>query len=156
MTWQRWPLTTLLVLFVGVVGLVSDYLRWPHYRILNIHLLFGGMLLTSVVRALLREWHASRCNCDSHYYLFTRCLARGVYVLLYLMAALRLCLYIAAGRGAATKDLISDFVARQHSLEDFQIYIAYAAAVVFLIRIFAVVHARKRIRNRRLSLAARR
>lgn len=120
---RKWSLTELLVLSIGVLGLLSDFLQRPHYRILNIHVLFGVMLLSTVACELLHEWRSSMGNKSNDYYQFTRRLARRVYALLYIMAAVRLCLYVAGA----------------HSLEDFKIYIAFGAAAICVIRVSAMV-----------------
>ena len=73
--------------------------------------------------------------------MYTRQLARQVYVLLYVMAAVRLCLYFIEAAEARNAGHVFSYLARRGSLDDFHVYIGYGLAAACLIRGSSHVHA---------------
>lgn len=137
-------LTETIALTAGVIGLFSDFLQWPRHRILNVHLLFGVALLTAVARALIGKWRSTRGNSGNQYYLFTRWLARRVYRLLYVMAAVRLCFFAIEAYRAPTWAETFRYLGSGGSLQDFLVYIGYGFVAVCLIRMCAALMSRVR------------
>jgi hypothetical protein len=131
---QPWPLAELLVLLIGLAALLGDSLKLQQPRILNGHLLFGVVLLAVVARCLLTRSHSLRDSRNEQFYLYTRQLARQVYILLYIMAAVRLCLYVIEAAEAGNARRVFSYLARPGSLDDFHVYIAYGLAAACLIR----------------------
>jgi cytochrome b561 len=131
---RPWPLAALLVFFLGLAALLADSLKLQQPRILNVHLLFGVVLLAVVARCLLSHSHALRNSRSEQFYLYTRQLARQVYILLYVMAAVRLCLYVIEAAEAGNGRRVFSYLSRPGSLDDFHVYIAYGLAAACLIR----------------------
>jgi hypothetical protein len=131
---RPWPAAGMLVFLIGLGGLLSDSLKLHQPRFLNLHLLFGVVLLAVITRGLLKESHSLRDSCGDQFYLYTRRLARQVYSLLYVMAALRLCLYVVEGAEARNGGSVFSFLASRSSLDDFHAYIGYGLAAACLIR----------------------
>ena len=131
---EAWPVTGMLVLAIGLGGLLIDSLRVPQPRMLNAHLIFGIALLAVVTRNLLRESLSGGNSLAEHYYLYTRHLARQVYLLLYLLAAVRVCLYFVESAEAKTSGRAFSYVLMRSSLEDFHVYIGYGLVAACLIR----------------------
>ena len=131
---RPWPLAELLVLLIGLAALLGDSLKLQQPRILNGHLLFGVVLLAVVARCLLTQSHSLRDSRNEQFYLYTRQLARQVYILLYIMAAVRLCLYVIEAAEAGNARRVFSNLARPGSLDDFHVYIAYGLAAACLIR----------------------
>ena len=109
------------VLCQGVVALIYDYLRVPQPRIFNMHLLFGAAVASLVTVCLFhgRRSLAHRPAVELHSY--ARTVARWTYILLYVLALVRLGLELGAGSGF-------------HSLDDFQVYVAYCVIPMWLVR----------------------
>ena len=123
---------SLLSLAIGLIALAGDHLRWPLPKFFNIHLLFGVILAATVGRCLQVAWHS---GLDAvQYHLYTRRLARRVYLLLYVLAAVRLSFSILAGNTNADHLDRLKHLARDDSLSDFQVYIGYAFAAILIIR----------------------
>jgi hypothetical protein len=131
---RAWPLAGMLVLIVGLIGLLSDSLKLQQPRILNVHLLFGVLLLAVVARSLFNAAHALRGASWDQFHRYTRGLARQVYILLYVLAAVRLCLYVIEGAESENGALAFCCFSRSGSLDYIQIYIAYGIAAICLIR----------------------
>ena len=111
---------------------MADRVHWTQVPFVNIHLLFGAVLIATVGRCLQGAW---RCRLDAlHYHLYTRHLARRVYLLLYVLAAVRLSFSVLAGIVNADHSDVLRHLARDESLTDFQIYIGYAFAAILIIR----------------------
>jgi hypothetical protein len=124
----------LLVLLIGLAALLGDSLKLQQPRILNVHLLFGVALLAVVARCLLSTSHSLRDSRSEQFYLYTRQLARQVYILLYVMAGVRLCLYVIEAVEAGNGRRIFSYLSRPGSLDDFHVYIVYGLAAACLIR----------------------
>ena len=131
---HTWPLTGMLVLAIGLGGLLIDSLRLPQPRMLNAHLIFGIALLGMVARNLLRESLSGADLPAQRYYLYTRHLARQVYLLLYVMAAVRICLYLVESAEAKSSGRAFSYVLMRSSLDDFHVYIGYGLLAACLIR----------------------
>ncbi len=131
---RPWPLAQLLVFIIGMAALLGDSLKLPQPRILNVHLLFGAVLLAVVVRCLFIHSHSLRDSRSEQFYLYTRRLARQVYILLYVMAGVRLCLYGIEAAAAGNGHRIFGNLARPGSLDDFHVYLGYGLAAACLIR----------------------
>jgi hypothetical protein len=115
----------------GPIALVVDHLHWPLPKFFNIHLLFGVILAATVGRCLQVARHSGID--DVQYYLYTRRMARRVYLLLYVLAAVRLSFSILAGNTNAEHLDHLMHLAQDHSLSDFQVYIGYVFAVILII-----------------------
>lgn len=131
---RPWPLAGLLVLLIGLAALLGDSLKLPQPRILNVHLLFGVVLLAVVARGLLSKSHSLRDFRSEQFYLYTRQLARQVYILLYVMAGVRLCLYVIEAAETGNARRVFSYLSRPGSLDDFHVYIGYGLAAACLIR----------------------
>ena len=109
------------VLCQGIVALIYDHLKISQPRIFNMHLLFGAAVAALVTACLLhgRRSLAHRPPVELHSY--ARRVARCTYILLYVLALVRLGLELNAGSGF-------------HSLDDFQIYVAYCVIPMWLVR----------------------
>jgi cytochrome bd-type quinol oxidase subunit 2 len=109
------------VLCQGVVALIYDHLQVSQPRIFNMHLLFGVAVTALVAACLLhgRRSLAHRPQDELHSY--ARRVARWTYILLYVLALVRLGLDLSAGSGF-------------HPLDDFQIYVAYCVIPMWLVR----------------------
>ncbi len=117
---------------MGLIALVGDHLHWAQPKIFNMHLLFGVILAATVARSLQIAWHS---GLDAvQYHLHTRRLARWVYLLLYVLAAVRLGLAAIAGNTNADHLDHLRHLARDDSLSDFQVYIGYAFVAILVIR----------------------
>ena len=124
----------MLVFLIGLGGLLSDSLKLQQPRFLNAHLLFGVVLLAVITRRLLKASHSLRDPCGDQFYLHTRRLARQVYILLYTMAGLRLCLYVVEGAEARNAGRVFGYFAIRSSLDDFHVYLGYGLDAACLIR----------------------
>jgi hypothetical protein len=127
------------VLLIGLGGLACDFLRVPKEQSLNVHLLFGAVLLVAVTLGLFRAWHPPEGFDAGRFYTGARRLARWVYRLLYFMAGVRICLYV-IDAGVLNRGLkaFSDLSAG-HTLDDFQVYIGFGLLAVCLIRVCAML-----------------
>ena len=134
------------VLILGVASVTADCLNMRQPPVFNLHLLFGISLWLAVGRRLIRE----RSSCDiasiAHYNAYTRQLSRWVYILLYLLAAVRLMFHLSEVLGPSNGRHGAGLPA-PHSLDDFQIYIAYALVPLWAIR-FLVLYAPRSRRER--------
>ena len=128
------PLVALLVFLIGLAALLGDSLKLQQPRILNVHLLFGVVLLAVIARCLLSKAHSLRDSRGEQFYLYTRQLARQVYILLYIMAGIRLCLYVIEAVEAGHARSVFSYLSRPGSGDDFHVYIAYGLAAACLIR----------------------
>jgi hypothetical protein len=133
-THRALPLAGLLVFLIGLAALLGDSLKLQQPRILNVHLLFGVVLLAVVAHCLLTQAHALRNSRSEQFYLYTRWLARQVYTLLYVMAGVRLCFYVVEAAETGNARRVFSYLSRPGSLDDFHIYIAYGVAAACLIR----------------------
>jgi cytochrome b561 len=131
---RPWPLAELLVFLIGLAALLGDSLKLQQPRILNVHLLFGVVLLAVVARCLLIQAHSLRDSRGEQFYLYTRRLARQVYILLYAMAVVRLCLYVIEAAEAGNGRRVFSYLSRPGALDDFHVYIGYGLAAACLIR----------------------
>jgi len=122
----------LLSLAIGLVALTGDHLHWLQPKFFNTQLLFGVVLVATVGRCLQVAWHSGLDHVQ--YYLYRRCLAQRVYLLLYVLAAVRLSFSILAGNTNADHLDRLKHLARDDSLSDFQVYIGYAFAAILIIR----------------------
>lgn len=129
-----------LVLLIGLGSLACDFLRVPQHKILAVHWLFGAMLLAAVAWSLRKAWHSPEGFDAGRFYVCARRLARWVYLLLYFMAAVRICLYLYAGR----------------ALDDFQVYLGFGLLAVCLIRVCAMFRPEPGSNSLRPQLPARR
>jgi hypothetical protein len=125
----------LLSVATGVIAIAGDHLHWPQPKFFNAHLLFGAALVATVGRCLHVAWHSPLDAVQ--YHLYTRSLARRVYLLLYALAAVRLSFSIPASSVNADQLSFFGHLARDDSLADFQIYIGYAYAAILIIRMCA-------------------
>jgi hypothetical protein len=128
------PLAELLVFLIGLAALLGDSLKLQQPRILNVHLLFGVVLLAVVAHCLLSQSHSLRDSRSEQFYLYTRQLARQVYILLYIMAGVRLCFYVIEAAEAGNARSVFSYLSRPGSLDDFHVYIGYGLAAACLIR----------------------
>ncbi len=107
-------------------------------KILNVHWLFGAVLLAAVARSLFRAWRPPEGFDAGHFYICARRLARWVYRLLYFMAAVRICLYV-IDAGVLNKGLKAfNELSSGRPLDDFQVYIGFGLLAVCLIRLSAM------------------
>jgi len=127
------------VFLLGLGSLLCDFLKVPPLRILNIHVLFGVVLLAVVVGSLLRAWPAPGESAADSFYCHTRRLARWVYGLLYVMAAARVCLYLANHDELNPHVTIFSRLTALDALKDFQQYIGVGLLAIVLIRLCAML-----------------
>lgn len=128
------PLVAALVLTLGVASVSADCLNLTQPAVFNLHLLFGFCLWLAVGGSLLRQRRNSEFGSAAGYYEYSRRLSRWVYILLYLLAGVRLAFHLselmnysaAHGNGASIAP---------RSLDDFQIYIGYALVPLWVMRI---------------------
>lgn len=120
----------LLSLAIGLIALAGDHLHWPQPKFFNMHLLFGAILAATVVRCL----QVARCSgLDAvQYHHYARRLARRVYLLLYVLAAVRLSFSILAGHTNADHLDHLRHLARDNSLADFLVYVGYGFAAILI------------------------
>jgi hypothetical protein len=111
-----------LVVLSGLGALACDFLRVPQPKILDVHWLFGAVLLAAVAWSLRKAWRSPEGFDAGRFYICARRLARWVYLLLYFMAAVRISLYLSGGP----------------TLDDFQVYIGFGLLAVCLIRVCAM------------------
>jgi hypothetical protein len=123
------PGAAALTLCVGIAALVCDFFDMPQPRVFNMHLLFGvavGAVLTvCLCSKRLALTPGTRCEL----YPYARRVTRWTYILLYVLALVRVGLHLLEmGRASGTSGI------RIHSLDDFQIYIAYCVSPLWLVR----------------------
>ena len=123
------PGAVALTLCVGVGALVCDFYDVPQPRIFNMHLLFGAAVSGVLTACLVRKRLALVPSASVEFYSYTRRVTRWTYILLYVLALVQLGLHMLELRlGSARPG------ARIHSLDDFQIYIVYCIAPLWLLR----------------------
>jgi hypothetical protein len=121
-----------LVSCVGIAALLGDYYQLPQPPVFNLHLLFGLTLATVVTVLLVGKARALAGTTGPELYLFTRLVSRCVYVLMYVLAAIRVGLFLVEHAQAAASPVTAHPVVRP--LDDFQIYIAYCVIPLWLVR----------------------
>jgi len=122
------------VLCLGVAALICDYLRVPQPRIFNLHLLFGAAVSALLTACLFhgRRSLARRPPAELHAY--ARIVARWTYILLYVLAWVRLGLELSETKLTPSGSPAGGVGSRIHSLDDFQIYVAYCVIPLWLVR----------------------
>ena len=111
------------VLCQGLVALVYDFLKISQPRIFNLHLLFGAAVAALVTACLLHGRRSLAHRPPVELRCYARRVARWTYILLYVLAFVRLGL-----------DLVANAGSRVHSMDDFQIYVAYCVIPMWLVR----------------------
>lgn len=128
--WERLlPGAVTLTLCSGLVALVCDFYDVPQPRIFNMHLLFGAAVAGVLTACLVGRRLALAPGGGSEFYSYTRRVTRWTYILLYVLAFVRLGLHLLELRlrsGAPGGKI--------HPLDDFQIYIVYCIAPLWLLR----------------------
>jgi hypothetical protein len=110
------------VLCLGVAALILDCLKVSQPRIFNMHLLFGVAVSALVTACLLHGRRSLVRRPPVELQSYARTVARWTYILLYVLALVRLGLEL----GNAGSSV--------HSLDDFQIYVAYCVIPMWLVR----------------------
>ena len=131
-----------LVLTLGIASVAADCLNVKQPTFFNLHLLFGVSLWLSIGRCLLR--YRAKLDFDSavRYHEYSRRLSRWVYILLYLLAAVRLAFHL--GEIMNPSAIAHGAPQAPRSLDDFQIYIAYALVPLWTMR-FLLLRAPRRM-----------
>ncbi|MEJ0008299.1 MAG: hypothetical protein WDM77_18535 [Steroidobacteraceae bacterium] len=127
------------VALLGLGSLLCDFLKLPQLKILNIHVLFGVVLLMAVARSLLLARPVPGVSGVDSFYFHTRRLARWVYGLLYLLAAVRICLYLVNNNESNRGPTMFNRFTTRGSVEDFQQYIGVVLLAICLIRLCAML-----------------
>jgi hypothetical protein len=123
-----------LVFAVGITALLMDFLAVPQAGLPDMHLIFGLAMLVAITGSLAQKLHTLGRTHNSEFCLYARELSRRVYLLLYGLAAVRLGLYLYEALAAASDARMLDPVTRVRSMDDFQIYILYGVAPLWVIR----------------------
>ncbi|HEY2683802.1 MAG TPA: hypothetical protein VGI93_09870 [Steroidobacteraceae bacterium] len=126
-----------LVLTLGIASLAADHLNVNQPAIFNLHLLFGASLWLAVGSGLLRQRRDSDCHPGVQFYEYTRHLSRSVYILLYLLAGVRLVFHLSEVMNSAGAAVARGTSRLPGSLDDFQVYILYALVPFWVMRILA-------------------
>jgi hypothetical protein len=135
--WERClPGAVALTLCIGIVALVCDFCDLPQPRIFNMHLLFGAAVSGVLTACLVRKRLALAPGASVELYSYTRRVTRLTYILLYVLALVRLGLHLLELRLAHGSSGLASGAAggRIHSMDDFQIYIVYCIAPLWLLR----------------------
>jgi hypothetical protein len=113
------PCAAGLALCVGIVALIWDFLEIPQPRVFNLHLLFGATVASVVTAYLLHGRLAFAHRPPQELYSYTRLVSRWTYILMYVLALVRVVLHL---------------LQPSHSLNDFQIYVIYCLVPLWLVR----------------------
>jgi hypothetical protein len=122
------------VLCLGVAALICDYFKVSQPRIFNMHLLFGAVVAAFVTACLLHGRRSLAHRPPVELYAYARRVARWTYILLYVLALVRLGLYLCEMLLTSSSSPAGAAGSRIHSLDDFQIYVAYCVIPMWLVR----------------------
>ena len=131
-----WPLREALLLVLGLIALLGDFLRLPRLQV-TLHLAFGTMLLATTAYGLWMALAAPSETRGDEFYWRTRQQARRIYFLLYAMAAIRLCFFFVERFAGTCSPTCA--AATPRSAQDFLVYVGFGALAVGLIRLFTVI-----------------
>ena len=141
----------------GLGALLCEHFQLPPRLILDARMLFA-IVTCCAIAAVLIEKARSLAGAPAHeLYLWTRLTSRWVYILMYLLALARLCLYLeetyqhCVSCGAPTQ------TGTVRPLDDFQFYIACCVIPLWLARsvVLAVPFKRRAVEKSRLFKKAR-
>jgi cytochrome b561 len=130
------PLAAGATLCVGVAALFCDFFEVPQPHIFNMHLLFGAAVSAVVTTCLLRARHALSQRPPQELYSYTRLVSRWTYILMYVLALVRVVLHL---------------LQTTHSLDDFQIYVIYCIVPLWLVRALVLAFPEGKLTRRTAS-----
>ena len=138
---------TLLVVFVGTAGLIAhSWVRQVVESWINIHLLFGLLLCGWVIVRYRLLFKSSPCMLPSDVRGFARQQSRIVYLVLYAVIGVRLCIGIVSSMwhgGAADLGLLDERVFNGPDSkafdpkDDFQLFLASGILALVVVRVIA-------------------
>jgi hypothetical protein len=140
---------------IGLGALLCDHFRLPPSLILNAHLLFATVTCCAICAVLIEKARSLAGAPRDELYLSARLISRWVYILMYVLALARVCLYLEETYQHCASCGVGHDSAPVHSLDDFQFYIACCVIPLWLARsvVLAVPLKSRRVRSRGTSHA---
>lgn len=123
-----------MALCVGVASLLCDFFNVSQPHVLNVHLLFGATVSAVVTACLVHARRALAQSSPHEFYQYAQRVARWTYILMYVLALVRVALYLLEMQRASGSAAPVSPAFRAHSLDDFQIYVAYCVVPLWLVR----------------------
>jgi hypothetical protein len=91
---RTWISTSVLVLCIGVAGLLCEHFELSHPFVPGMHVLFGCTTLAVISAVLFAGARRLADQPALELYSYTRLVSRWVYILLYVLGIVRVCLYL--------------------------------------------------------------
>jgi hypothetical protein len=122
---------------VGLTALVAEHFHPSQAAIITARTIFGLVSCASLSFVLLQKLRAGTSELEM--YLFIRVMSRWVYILMYALALVRVCLYIYDVNQTCVHCHPGDAMAPIRSIDDIQFYIAFIVGPLWLVRAIVLV-----------------
>ena len=119
---------------LGVVSLLCDHFQAARPVIIGMHTLFGVGVSGAIGLVLLAKTRALEGACQAELYLFTRLVSRWVYILMYLLAIVRVGLYFYESGQHCSFCGARGAVRPVRALDDFQFYVSCCVVSLWVLR----------------------
>jgi hypothetical protein len=119
---------------IGLASLLCDYFQPIRPVIFGMHTLFGIGVSGAIGLVLLAKARALGGTSALEFYLFARLVSRWVYILMYLLAIVRVGLYLYESSQHCAHCSARGGVPPVRSLDDFQFYVCCCVASLWVLR----------------------
>jgi hypothetical protein len=130
-----------LILATGVAALLCDHFQLSQGAIIGMHALFGLVVTASLSAVFLERAHSTP---GPELYLQTRLISRWMYILLYVLAIVRVGLYLLEANLSPIAHSVHHALPPPRALDDFQYYITCCIAPLWLLRALILIVPTKR------------
>jgi hypothetical protein len=140
--WRRW--IAVLALATGVAALLCEHWQLSQTDILEMRALFGLVTAASITAVLLDKARSCSNTTSRELYLYTRLVSRWVYILMYVLAVVRVGLYLLEANQSSASHFSQHRILPPHTLDGFQVYILCCVVPLWIVRALVLAIPRDR------------
>jgi hypothetical protein len=129
-----WTRTAALALATGVAALLCDHFQLSRAAIFDMRALFGLVATASICAVLVEKARSPATTSGADLYLYTRLVSRWVYILMYVLAVVRVGLYLLEADRSYASHTPHHQLPPPRSLDDFQFYVTCCVTPLWLVR----------------------
>lgn len=119
---------------IGLAALLCDHFQPSDWLVIGTRTLFGTAACAAICVILMTKARALAGVSPLGLYLFTRLVTRWVYILMYLLAVVRVGLYVYDVTWHCTRFNGADCLGSVRHLEDFQFYVGCCVVPLWVVR----------------------